>query len=74
MTDTSDGFEPSLALSLEPDGPWRLRIFAGAILSLASGNVARVSVQTTDGQYHWLEISTRISTDTVNGSGGQGSA
>ncbi len=46
------------------------RIFASAVMSLTSGLPVRVSVQTIDGQYHYLEITTRISTDTANESGG----
>jgi hypothetical protein len=70
MNDTLDGLGLSLALSMDEAGAWRQRIFAGAILSLASERPVKVSVQTTDGQYHYLEISTRISTATENESGG----
>jgi hypothetical protein len=69
MPSTSGGLELYRALSRD-DMTLTHRIFATAMLSLTSGNAARVSVQTTDGQYHYLEISTRISTDTANESGG----
>lgn len=70
MPSTLSGLEICRALLADEDKRSRRLMFASVIMSLASGLPARVSVQTTDGQYHYLEISTRISTDTENERGG----
>lgn len=70
MSDILSGSELYLALLAATDGGLRRRIFDTAMLSLGSGLPGRVSVRTTDGSYHYLVISTRISTDTENETGG----
>ena len=70
MIGTLSGLELSLLWLGGFDKGLMQRIFVSVILSLESGKPARVSVQTTDGQYHYLEISTQISTDTASESGG----
>lgn len=74
MPSTLSGSELSLALLAEPEGTSNRLIFASAMLSLASGRPVKVSVRMTNGQYHWLEISTQISTDTASENGGDDKA
>ena len=74
MNDTFDLFELWRVLRPAEQRMLMQRIFVSVTCALESGRPGRVSVQTTNGQYHYLEISTRISTEGLSESSGSDTA
>ena len=74
MSGTLSGSELFHALLPGERRRLKRRMFDLATISLVNDVLVRVSVQTTDGQYHYLEISTRISTEGPSASSGSDTA
>lgn len=74
MATTLHGLEISPALSLDDVMELRRRIVDTAMLSLVSGKPERLSVLTTGGHSHSIEISTVISMPETNRTGGDDKA